>query len=188
VRIFGIDPGSSRTGYGCIEMRGSRYRIVVCGALTTPARGTFPQKLLTIYDGLTDLLGRHRPDCVAIENLFYARNARSALTLGHVRGVVMLVATRAGVPIAEYSPAEVKRAIVGYGRAEKHQVQRMIKLLLGLETAPSPYDVSDALAVALCHSHRLAPRGTTPATTAVSRGRAPSRAPRSWRQYRPVGG
>jgi crossover junction endodeoxyribonuclease RuvC len=160
--------------------------MVACGAVTAPTRGTFPQKLLAIHDGLADLLGRHQPDCVAIENLFYARNAHSALTLGHVRGVVMLVAMRAGMPIAEYSPAEVKRAVVGYGRAEKHQVQRMIKLLLGLKTAPSPYDVSDALAVAVCHSHRLA--ATRPLATSVVRSSVQPPGPRSWRQYRPGGG
>jgi crossover junction endodeoxyribonuclease RuvC len=151
---------------------------VDAGALTAPPHTTFSQKLLLIHDGLTDLLTRHRPDCVAIENLFYARNARSALILGHVRGVVVLAAEEAAVPIAEYSPAEVKRAVVGYGRAEKHQVQRMVMLLLNLTAPPSPYDVSDALAVAVCHSQRL----TSPAAAA---GRA-SGGPRSWRQYRPA--
>ena len=99
------------------------------------------------------LLARCKPDCVAVENVFYATNVRSALKLGHARGVAMLAAVEADCDVAEYTPAEVKRAVVGYGRAEKHQVQHMVKLLLGLDKAPSPHDASDALAVAICHAH-----------------------------------
>ena len=178
MRILGVDPGSSRTGYGCIDTSGSGHRLIACGALTAPARITFPEKLLTIHDGLATLLGQHRPEIVAIEDLFFARNARSALKLGHVRGVVMLAASEAGVPIAEYSPTEVKRAVVGYGRAEKQQVRQMIMLLLGLDQAPSPLDVSDALAVAICHSHAIGP-------TSERVVGSPPRAMRSWRSYRP---
>ena len=177
MRILGVDPGSKRTGYGCIETNGSRHRVVICGALAPPARATFPEKLLAIHTGLSELLARHRPDSVAIEDLFYARNARSALKLGHVRGVVMLAASEAGLPVAEYTPTEVKRAVVGYGRAEKQQVQQMVALLLGLDPPPSPLDVSDALAVAVCHSHSLGP--------ARDDTRSPARGARSWRRYRP---
>lgn len=188
MRIFGIDPGSDRTGYGCVETDGSRHRLVMCGALTTPAGAPFPEKLLAIHDGLRTRLARCRPGCVAIESLFHARNVRSALKLGHARGVAILAAVEQKLPIVEYTPAEVKRAVVGYGRAEKHQVQQMVKLLLGLSAPPSPHDVADALAVAICHSHRLGParlheRDVEPA------GRGPRKAaralPRSWRQYRP---
>lgn len=178
MRILGVDPGSYRTGYGCIDTSGSRHRLIACGALTAPARITFPEKLVAIHDGLAALLRRHRPETVAIEDLFYARNARSALKLGHVRGVVMLAASKAGVPVSEYSPTEVKRAVVGYGRAEKQQVRQMIMLLLGLDQAPSPLDVSDALAVAVCHSHAIGP------TSARVVG-SPPHAMRSWRSYRP---
>jgi crossover junction endodeoxyribonuclease RuvC len=122
VRIFGIDPGSERTGYGCLESDGRRHRLVLCGALAAPPRSTFPEKLLAIHRGLAGLLVRTQPDCVAIENLFHARNVRSALILGHARGVAVLAAVEAGLPVAEYTPAEVKRAVVGYGRAEKRQV------------------------------------------------------------------
>ena len=119
MRIFGVDPGSVHTGYGCIDTSGGRHRILACGALSPPGRSSFPEKLRAIHDGLTALLAEHRPETVAIEDLFYARNARSALKLGHVRGVVMLAAAEAGLPVVEYAPAEVKRAVVGYGRAEK---------------------------------------------------------------------
>ena len=179
MRIFGIDPGSERTGYGCIESTGSRHRLVVCGSLAAPSRATFPEKLDAIHAGLRALLDAHRPDCVAVEDIFYARNVRSALKLGHARGVALLAASQSGLPVVAYSPAEIKRAIVGYGRAEKPQVQEMIRLLLGLETRPSPHDVADALAVAVCHVHA--------STTAVHRlvPSAPRDAARSWRQYRP---
>jgi crossover junction endodeoxyribonuclease RuvC len=178
VRIFGIDPGSDRTGYGCIDSDGSRHRIVVSGAIGAPARAPFQDRLLAIHVTLGALLLEHRPDCVAIEDLFHARNVKSALKLGHARGVALLAATEAGLPIVAYSPAEVKRAVVGYGRAEKHQVQEMVRLLLGLDRPPVPHDAADALAVAVCHLHQSAGTiGRLAAGAPVKRG--------SWRQYRP---
>jgi crossover junction endodeoxyribonuclease RuvC len=179
VKIFGIDPGSERTGYGCIESAGSRHRLVICGALSAPPRAPFPDKLMAIHAGLRALLERHRPACVAVEGIFYARNVRSALKLGHARGVALLAAAQAGVPVVEYSPAEVKRAVVGYGRAEKPQVQEMIRLLLGLAVAPAPHDAADALAIAVCHLH--ASTGAVARAT-VDRPRATAR---TWRDYRP---
>ena len=179
MRIFGVDPGSAHTGYGCIDTSAGRCRVLACGALSPPAQSSFPEKLRAIHDGLTALLGEQRPETVAIEDVFYAKNARSALKLGHVRGVVMLAASEAGLPVVEYAPAEVKRAVVGYGRAEKQQVQRMVCLLLGLEPPPSRLDVTDALAVAVCHAHSIRPGAGEPA--------APRGGPRSWRQYRPAG-
>jgi crossover junction endodeoxyribonuclease RuvC len=181
VKIFGIDPGSERTGYGCVDTDGSRHRIVTSGAIRTPASASFPEKLLKIHVGLTALLGECQPDCVAIENLFHASNARSALKLGHARGVAMLAAVQCGAAVFEYTPAEVKRAVVGYGRAEKHQVQQMVKLILGLAVLPTPFDASDALAIAICHSHSVAPAGID-----VPAG-PKSRAATSWRHYRPEG-
>jgi crossover junction endodeoxyribonuclease RuvC len=183
VRIFGIDPGSERTGYGCVDTDGSRHRLVVCGAVSARATESFPLRLARIHQQLAAILAECRPDCVAIENLFHATNVRSALKLGHARGVAMLAAVEAGCPVVEYTPAEIKRAVVGYGRAEKHQVQAMIKLLLGLERAPSPHDAADALAVAICHVHSIPPRLRRDETTPV-----PARTrnvPRTWRQYRP---
>jgi crossover junction endodeoxyribonuclease RuvC len=180
VKIFGIDPGSERTGYGCIEAHGSRHRLVVSGAIAAPARATFPDKLLVIHAGLSALLARHRPDCVAIESIFHARNVRSALKLGHARGVALLAASEAGLPVVEYAPAEIKRSVVGYGRAEKHQVQQMIKLLLGLDAAPTPHDVADAIAVAVCHLHM-----STGAVARRALEEKPKTTLRSWRDYRP---
>jgi crossover junction endodeoxyribonuclease RuvC len=180
VRVFGIDPGSARTGYGCVQTDGTHHSLVACGAIKIPVEQLFAKKLQTIHAELATLLARHRPDFVAIENLFHAMNARSALRLGHARGVAMLAAVEAGVPIVEYTPAEVKQAVVGYGRAEKSQVQTMIQLILRLQTPPSPHDASDALAVAICHVHRAnMPGNTVRAIRSSSTGRASS-----WRAFR----
>jgi crossover junction endodeoxyribonuclease RuvC len=182
VRIFGIDPGSERTGYGCVETDGSRHHIVVWGAISTSAGASFPDKLLLIHRQLSALIHDCRPDCVAIENLFHAVNVRSALKLGHARGVAMLAAVEAGVPVREYTPAEIKRAVVGYGRAEKHQVQHMVKLMLGLPAVPSPHDAADALAVAICHVHAQAMAAPGRIASAMpTRSKATS-----WRTYRPT--
>ena len=184
MRIFGIDPGSERTGYGCVETDGRRHRLVACGAIVATAGDSFPHRLARIHQELTAHLSDCRPDCVAIENLFHASNARSALKLGHARGVAMLAAIQAGCDVVEYTPAEVKRAVVGYGRAEKHQVQKMITLLLGLEEAPKPFDASDALAVAICHLHSHSP-AIHDSQFATRDSRRTSIAPKSWRKYRP---
>ena len=181
MKIFGIDPGSERTGYDCVDTDGRRHRLVACGAIGPPAQSTFPERLLFIHAGLAALLAEHRPDCVAIENIFHARNVRSALKLGHARGVALLAASQAGMAVVEYSPAEIKRAVVGFGRAEKHQVGQMIKVLLGLDVVPAPHDAADALAVAICHVHSS--HGAIAAATARLPG-APTRVA-SWRDYRP---
>ena len=180
MRIFGIDPGSTRTGYGCVETDGTRHALVTCGSIAAPAGSGFADKLHVIHETLTRVLRDTSPHCVSIENLFHARNVRSALQLGHARGVAMLAAVQAGVPIVEYTPAEIKLALVGYGRADKIQVQQMVKLLLGLRTLPTPFDASDALAAALCHSHS--------GTSALARRRTRSlpRHLRNWRDYRPA--
>jgi crossover junction endodeoxyribonuclease RuvC len=183
VKIFGIDPGSARTGYGCVETDGSRQRMIVSGTISTPASASFPQKLLKIHARLAVLLADCRPDCVAIESLFHAANVRSALKLGHARGVAMLAAVEAGLPVVEYTPAEIKRAVVGYGRAEKHQVQQMVKVILGLAAVPSPHDAADALAVAICHVHSMAPARAAAAMAAPAPG---GKALTSWRSYRPA--
>jgi crossover junction endodeoxyribonuclease RuvC len=183
VRVFGIDPGSERTGYGCIDSDGRRHRLVLCGAIRTAAGSSFPDRLSLIYRSLSDLLSECRPECVAIENLFHSVNARSALKLGHARGVAMLAAVEAGMTVVEYTPAEIKRAVAGYGRAEKPQVGQMVKLLLGLERVPSPHDAADALAVAICHLHA---NSRVPAESSSTRKTS---APlKSWRNYRPPPG
>jgi crossover junction endodeoxyribonuclease RuvC len=173
VRIVGIDPGSVRTGYGCVDTDGTRHRFVTCGALSGAPAAGLPARLLAIHQGLTELLRTSAADCVAIESLFYARNVRSALVLGHARGVAVLAAVEAGLPVIEYTPAQIKAAVTGYGRAEKAQMQQMVKLLLGLDTAPAPHDAADALAVAICHAHA----GGAIGQTAV-------RAPRHLRDWR----
>ena len=181
MKIFGIDPGSARTGYGCVERRGNRHHLIACGALAAPATATFPDRLQHIHQRLTELLADCRPDCVAVETIFHSRNVRSALKLGHARGVALLAASEAGLCVYEYAPAEIKRAVVGYGRAEKPQIQQMVKLLLGLDAVPAPHDVADALAVAICHLHN-----STGATADAIRRHKPARgAPRSWREFRP---
>ncbi|HZP47619.1 MAG TPA: crossover junction endodeoxyribonuclease RuvC [Vicinamibacterales bacterium] len=174
MRIFGIDPGADRTGYGCVETDGTRHRIVTCGAIAASASAAFPDKLLQIHQRLAELLRECQPDAVAIENLFFAVNVKSALKLGHARGVAVLAAVEAGVAIVEYTPAEIKRAVVGYGRAEKPQVQQMVKLMLGLPAIPAPHDAADALAVAICHAHCA--HTTVPAARGAT----------SWRAYRPA--
>ncbi|HEX4566092.1 MAG TPA: crossover junction endodeoxyribonuclease RuvC [Vicinamibacterales bacterium] len=178
--IFGIDPGSERTGYGCIDSDGRHHRLVACGSLSSPADTPFPGRLRAIHEGLTVLLHEHRPSCVAIENIFHAKNVRSALRLGHARGVALLAASAAGVPVVEYTPAEIKRAVVGFGRAEKQQVGQMVKLLLALDAVPTPHDAADALAIAICHVHTSSGR----VASAARRVPAPSRLT-SWRAYRP---
>ena len=184
VIIFGIDPGSERTGYGCVDSDGRRYRLVAFGTIAAPPHATFPERLSIIHAGLAALLAEHRPDCVAIENVFHAKNVRSALKLGHARGVALLAACQAGMAVAEYSPAEIKRAVVGFGRAEKPQVGAMIKLLLGLDAVPAPHDAADALAVAICHVNSS--HGAIVETAArVSSPAAGTRPLTSWRDYRP---
>jgi crossover junction endodeoxyribonuclease RuvC len=180
VKVFGIDPGSGRTGYGCVATDGSRLRLVACGAIVTSRREGLPAQLLKIHQQLVDLLAAHRPAAVAVESVFHAVNARSALTLGHARGVALLAAAQGGYPVAEYTPAVVKRAVVGYGRAEKQQVQEMVRLLLGLNEVPTPHDAADALAVAICHIHGQGPTAPLPEP---ARGR--SKRPTSWRDWRP---
>lgn len=184
MRVFGIDPGSERTGFGCVESDGRRHRLVRCGAIRATG-AVFADRLGMIYRGLSAEIDECQPDCVAVENLFYATNVRSALKLGHARGVAMLAAVEHGLPVLEYTPAEIKSAVVGYGRAEKHQVQQMVKLLLALESVPSPHDAADALAVAICHIHQgmTAPRARA-VREASEQDRTP--APRSWRHYRPA--
>ena len=178
MRVFGIEPGSARTGYGCIDADGSRCRLVAFGAITASSRLPFPDRLTRIFDELTALLAANRPTCVAVEGVFSARNASSALKLGQARGAALVAASKAGLQVAEYAPSEVKRAVVGYGRADKQQVQQMIMLLLGLDAPPTPHDASDALAIAVCHAHTA---GGTIALSAKPAGQVP----RSWRRYRP---
>lgn len=154
MRILGIDPGTAATGYGAIESDGDRHKLLEYGVIASPRRVAFFEKLLFIHDELGHVMERCHPERMVVESLFYSSNVKSALRLGHVRGVVLLAGASRGLPIDEYSPLEVKQAVVGYGRADKFQVQKMVSFLLGLDLPPEPHDAADALAVALCHAHR----------------------------------
>lgn len=155
MRILGIDPGSGSTGYGLIETDGSRHRAIAFGAIKTQTRQPFHVRLLKIHKDLTGILSREKADIMAIEEVFHATNVQSALRLGHARGIALLVAAQHSLSVYEYSPLEIKSAVVGYGRAEKTQIQTMVRLLLELPEIPSPDHAADALAVAICHAHRI---------------------------------
>ena len=153
MRVLGIDPGSETTGWGVIDGDARRYRLVEFGTVKASPRERFAARLLKISDGVEKLIEKFRPDVCAVEEAFFAVNAKTALKLGQVRGVVLVAAERAGVEIAEYAPRLIKQTVVGYGAAEKHQVQEMVRILLKLRDAPAPLDASDALAVAITHLH-----------------------------------
>jgi crossover junction endodeoxyribonuclease RuvC len=169
MRVLGIDCGTEYTGYGVVELlsddrngvrsiarNADRLVCIICGAIKVSPRDPMPTRLSRISVGLQELIAQHRPDRVAIEDVFYAVNVKSALKLGQVRGVAMLAAASAGLEVAEYSPLSIKSAVVGYGRAEKHQVQQMVTRLLNLDQIPEPADAADALAIAICHLHTAA--------------------------------
>ncbi|MDP7147171.1 MAG: crossover junction endodeoxyribonuclease RuvC [Nitrospinaceae bacterium] len=153
MRVMGIDPGSNCTGYGIVEEINGDLKVVHWGSVKTKPRQSFPEKLKLIYDELIATSREFNPDEVAIEDIFYATNVKSALKLGQTRGVAILSAVNEGKPVAEYSPLEVKQSVVGYGHAEKEQVQDMVTAILKLKEKPEPLDASDALAVAICHIH-----------------------------------
>lgn len=155
--ILGIDPGISITGYGFVADLDNEVVLVDYGAIVIPRKLSMPERLQRLYRELTTVIERHQPDLAAVERLFLAKNARAALTLGQARGVALLAAANSHIPVHEYTPLEVKQAIVGYGRAPKRQVQLALKMLLGLDVMPEPEDAADAIAVALCHlsSHRM---------------------------------
>lgn len=153
--IFGVDPGLAIVGYGIIEYSGNRYRAIDYGCIKTEAKTPFTERLKIIYDELSSIIDRYDPDDLAIEELFFNKNAKTALKVGQARGVEILSAVNKGVDVYEYTPLQIKQAVAGYGRADKKQVQEMVKLLLNLQKIPSPDDVADALAVAICHSSCL---------------------------------
>lgn len=154
MRVLGIDCGTEYTGFGVVELQhNDELACLICGAVRLSPRDSLPHRLAIIFKQLGELIEQFQPDDVAIEDVFYAVNAKSALKLGQVRGVAMLAASTAGLPVAEYSPLSIKSAVVGYGRAEKGQVQHMVARLLRLDQLPQPADAADALAIAICHLH-----------------------------------
>ncbi len=153
LRILGIDPGTATTGFGVVEGEGSSLAVVTFGVITTPPHLSLPQRLQQIYNELQTLTDEWQPDGAGVEELFFSKNVRTALAVGHARGVTLLALANAGIPIREYKPAQVKEAVTGYGAAPKLQVQTMVQHLLGLPEIPRPDDAADALAVAICDLH-----------------------------------
>ncbi|HEX2165673.1 MAG TPA: crossover junction endodeoxyribonuclease RuvC [Longimicrobiales bacterium] len=150
--VIGVDPGAGTTGYGVVARAGGgAVSLIECGVVRTDAGTPLPDRLRQIYDGLGEVLARHDVDAMAVEGVFYAKNARTSIILGHARGAILLAATLRDLPVFEYAPAEVKNAVVGTGRATKEQVQFMVQRALRLRTPPSPADAADGVAVALCH-------------------------------------
>ena len=154
--VLGVDPGTATTGYGLVqENQDGSLEAVAYGAIRTSAELEMPERLLELFHQLNQLILLHRPESGAVEKLFFSRNVRTALSVGQGRGVVLLSLAQAGVPVAEYSPLEVKQAVVGYGGADKNQIQQMVKALLNLEAIPHPDDAADALAIAITHLHSV---------------------------------
>ena len=151
--ILGVDPGSTITGYGLLKSEGNRFQILEAGPVRLKKHGELPNRLRFLYETLHNLIALHKPQVIALEKVFHGVNAHSALVLGHVRGTVMLLAAQHDIPVAEYAPTEVKKSVCGYGRADKAQIQEMVRVLLNLREAPKPNDVADALALAICHAH-----------------------------------
>jgi crossover junction endodeoxyribonuclease RuvC len=156
MRVMGVDCGSQYTGFAIVEQESGELHSVAMGVVRLSTRDPLEIRLLRIFQELSALIDAHHPEVVAIEDVFYSANAKSALKLGHVRGVAMLAASQAGLPVVAYAPLSVKSAVVGYGRAEKSQVQMMVTRLLKLDAVPEPPDVADALAIAICHLHTAA--------------------------------
>jgi crossover junction endodeoxyribonuclease RuvC len=195
VIILGIDPGTAALGYGIVEQTGGRLREIDHGCLSTSPDLPLGDRLLAIHGLVSDLIALHEPAIVAVERLFFSRNAQTAMAVGHARGVVLLAAAEHGRPVREATPNEVKSAVTGYGAADKEQVQRMVQLVLGMATRPTPDDAADALAIAVCIANRVgqpsrtgagvldrgasAPieRGSTPYERAVSEALAREKAP-----------
>jgi crossover junction endodeoxyribonuclease RuvC len=151
--IMGIDPGTAITGFGLVRYTGGKFKLVECGAIRTEANMPLYKRLHIIYNDLSTLINEYQPQQYAVEELFFNKNTRTALAVGHARGVVLLAGVNAGLDVFEYTPLQVKQAVVGYGRADKQQVQYMVKTLLKLPVVPKPDDVADAIAVAICHGH-----------------------------------
>lgn len=153
MRILGIDPGYAILGWGVIDMNGNHFKTIDYGAVTTDAKMEMPDRLKILYNSLMDIIVRYEPDVASIEELFFNTNAKTAILVGQARGVAVLACANSGLEIEEYTPLQIKQALVGYGRAEKKQVQLMVKTILNLKNVPKPDDTADALAAAVCHGH-----------------------------------
>ncbi|WP_281522762.1 crossover junction endodeoxyribonuclease RuvC [Mogibacterium timidum] len=159
MRILGIDPGYAIMGYGVLDYNGNRFKTVGYGSVETEAGLPMPERLKLLYDGLTEIIQKYEPDEVSIEELFFNRNVTTAIGVGEARGVAMLACVEGGLIVSEYTPMQIKQALVGYGKAEKAQVQMMVKTILNLPEVPKPDDTADAVAAAICHAHSRNARG-----------------------------
>jgi crossover junction endodeoxyribonuclease RuvC len=156
MRVLGIDPGTAITGYAVVEEnQGGDLELVTLGVINTPAHTPLPSRLQMIYQGLNEIVNQYKPEASAVEQLFFSRNARTAMSVGHARGVTLLALVNAGLPIHEYTPMQIKQAVTGYGGAQKQQIQEMVRMLLNLSAIPKPDDAADAAAVAICYLHRV---------------------------------
>ncbi len=155
MRILGIDPGIAIVGYGVVDKEGNRYKTVAYDAVTTKAHTPLEDRLEKVYNGVCEIIKEYKPDAMSIEELFFNNNAKTALTVGQARGVIILAAVQNHIPVYEYTPLQVKQALTGYGRASKTQIQQMMKSMLGLSEVPKPDDVADALAIAVCHGNSM---------------------------------
>ena len=153
MRILGIDPGYAILGWGVIDMKGNHFKVVDYGAVTTDSKMEMPDRLKVLYNSLMDIITEYEPDVASIEELFFNTNAKTAILVGQARGVAVLACANSGLNIEEYTPLQIKQGLVGYGRAEKKQVQLMVKTILNLQEVPKPDDTADALAAAVCHGH-----------------------------------
>jgi crossover junction endodeoxyribonuclease RuvC len=151
--VLGIDPGTAITGYGLVREERDGLSLLVCGVIRTPAGQALPERLKRIYSELCDIISTYRPEAMAVEQIFFSNNARTAFAVGQARGVVLLAGVENGLAVHEYTPLQVKQAVVGYGQATKEQVQQMVRMLLELEAVPQPDDAADAVAIAICHHH-----------------------------------
>ena len=151
--VLGLDPGLASTGYGLVRGDGQELELITYGVIRTPPTERIEERLVLLRQQLSEVIAAYRPDVAAVEEVFFGANARTALAVGQARGVLLLTLAEAGLPIAEYTPPQVKQSVTGYGRAEKSQVQRMVATLLGLNDTPRPDDAADALAVSICHQH-----------------------------------
>ncbi len=153
MRILGIDPGYGITGYSIIDYIGNRFKLIASGAIKTPANMSFPLRLSEIFTDLNTIIDKYEPDAISVEELFFNNNTKTAINVAQARGVILVVGCQRGIPTYEYTPLQVKQAVVGYGRADKMQVQKMVKTILNVETLPKLDDITDSMAIAICHAH-----------------------------------
>ena len=153
MRILGIDPGFAITGYSIIDYQGNKFKLIDSGAITTKAGVSFPQRLTKIYDDLSMIIDKYKPDAISVEELFFNNNVKTAINVAQARGVVLVVGCQKQIPTYEYTPLQIKQAVAGYGRADKIQVQKMVKAILNVEKLPKLDDTTDSMAAAICHAH-----------------------------------